>query len=408
MKMKKGEFTFILTLLLSALMFNSSYAKSLEEAMKEMKVSGEAKIEYNHQKIKPDPLLDFKDSSSSNLFSYRGILRIATPVIDGLQMVMEGLFQDRNGHIENIPSTDRVFNVYQLYGTYILSNSKTNFILGRQYVNTPFTNELISTGFKVTNKDLPGWIFSVMAFKDMKDRNDELYYYISDFKSSKDKNIKGKKFYGVGAEGSFGVIPLKIWVGNIKDVTKNVFAEAKYGINYQGFDIGVKGQYCLSSVDDKVKKFSDMDDSTFYGVCAKVGNTVFNAKAGYTYIDTENNKKGFVSFQDSGSFITAGEMMKYKKGLSVDLNYGETKTWFITTRINILPIKGLSLRADYVNVENTIVSRDRDAEEFVIGGKYKFNKRLNFKTWYSIFKDDSKDTPKIDQSTFHFEAKYKF
>ncbi len=406
--MKTGILNLIRLLFLSALLLNtSSFAKSLEEAMKDMKVEAKVKVEYDHQRTKPDPLLDFKNSSS-NLFSYRGILRLATPVINGLQMVMEGLFQDRNGHIENIPSTDRLFSVYQLYGMYILSNSKTNLILGRQYVNTPFTNELISTGIKITNKDLPGWVFSVMAFKNLKDRNDELYYYISDFKASKDKNIRDKKFYGAGAEGSFGIVPLKIWVGNIDDVTKNIFAEAKYGINYGGFNIGVKGQYCLSSVDDEAKEFSNIDDSTFYGICAKVGNTVFNARAGYTYIDTENNKKGFVSFQDVGSFISAGEMMKYKKGFSVDLNYGETKTWFVATRINILPIKGLTLRADYVNVENSIVSKDRDAKEFVIGGKYRFNKKLNFKTWYSIFKDDSKDAPDIDQSTFHFEAKYKF
>ncbi|NPA81711.1 MAG: major outer membrane protein [Epsilonproteobacteria bacterium] len=407
--MKKGVFKLLATFFLSALLLPFYlHAKSLEEAIKDIKISGEIKGGYYHQKIDPDPLKDFQDSSSSNLVEYRGILRMATPVINGLQMVMEGLFQDRNGHIENIPGSDRLFSVYQLYGTYILSNSKTNIILGRQYMDTPFTNELISTGFKVTNKDLPGWVFSIVAFKNMKDRNDELYYYISDLKASKDKHIKDKKFYGIGAEGSFGVIPMKIWVGNIDEVTSNIFAEAKYGINYQGFDIGVTGQYCASSIDDRVKELSDMDDSTYYGVCAKVGNTVFNARAGYTYIETENNKKGFVAFQNVGSFISAGEMMKYKKGLSVDLNYGETKTWFIATRINILPIKGLTLRADYVNVENSIVSKDRDAEEFVIGGKYRFNKKLNFKTWYSIFKDDSKNTPKIDQSTFHFEAKYKF
>jgi hypothetical protein len=73
--------------------------------------------------------------------------------------------------------------------------------------------------------------------------------------------------------------------------------------------------------------------------------------------ETENNKQGFIAIQDVGSFITAGETMKYKKGLSLDLNYGETKTWFIATKINILPITGLSLRADYVNVQNSIVSK---------------------------------------------------
>ncbi len=407
--MKKGKFSLV-TIILSILLLLSTslYAKSLEEAMKEMKFGTRIEAKIEHQKTDPDAKLNFQNSSSSSMIEYRGILNIATPVINGLQLVMEGLYQTRNGKVENIPDSDRLFSVYQLYGNYILSNSKTNFIIGRQYVNTPFTNELVSNGFKVTNRDLPGWIFSLMAFENLKDRNDELYYYVSDFGTKDGKNLKDKSFYGAGIEGSFGLIPIQIWVGNISDVTNNVFAEAKYGLNYQGFDIGLKGQYCNSLIDDKMKDEGVIDDTTYYGICAKLGNTIFNARAGYTYIETENNKQGFIAIQDVGSFITAGETMKYKKGLSLDLNYGETKTWFIATKINILPIAGLSLRADYVNVQNSIVSKDRDAQEFVVGGKYKFNKRLNFKTWYSIFKDDAKDVPQIDQSTFHFEAKYKF
>lgn len=407
--MKKGKFSLV-TIILSILLLLSTslYAKSLEEAMKEMKFGTRIEAKIEHQKTDPDAKLNFQTSSSSSMIEYRGILNIATPVINGLQLVMEGLYQTRNGKVENIPDSDRLFSVYQLYGNYILSNSKTNFIIGRQYVNTPFTNELVSNGFKVTNRDLPGWIFSLMAFENLKDRNDELYYYVSDFGTKDGKNLKDKSFYGAGIEGSFGLIPIQIWVGNISDVTNNVFAEAKYGLNYQGFDIGLKGQYCNSLIDDKMKDEGVIDDTTYYGICAKLGNTIFNARAGYTYIETENNKQGFIAIQDVGSFITAGETMKYKKGLSLDLNYGETKTWFIATKINILPITGLSLRADYVNVQNSIVSKDRDAQEFVVGGKYKFNKRLNFKTWYSIFKDDAKDVPQIDQSTFHFEAKYKF
>lgn len=405
--MKKGKLGLV-TIILSVLLSNSLFAKSLEEAMKEMKFGTRIEAKYEHQKTDPDAKLDYQHSSTSNMIQYRGILSIATPVINGLQMVMEGLYQTRNGKVENIPDTDRLFSVYQLYGNYILSNSKTNFILGRQYVNTPFTNELVSNGFKVTNRDLPGWIFSLMAFDNLKDKNDELYYYISDFKTKDKNHIKDKNFYGAGIEGAFGQVPIQIWVGNISDVTNNIFAEAKYGINYQGFDIGVKGQYCNSLIDDKMKEEGLIDDTTYYGICAKLGNTIFNARAGYTYIETENNKQGFIAIQDVNSFITAGETMKYKKGLSLDLNYGETKTWFIATKINILPIVGLSLRADYVNVQNSIISKDRDAQEFVIGGKYKFNKRLNFKTWYSLFKDDAKDVPQIDQTTFHFEAKYKF
>ncbi len=405
MKKKIGLATFLLSGVLS---LSSLQAGSLEETIKNMRVSGEVGIKYEHQKTNPSFELNFRDEKSSDLIEYRGLLNIATPIIDGLQLVMEGLYQTRNGHVENIPDSDRLFRVHQLYGTYIFSNSKTNFIVGKQYVDTPFTNELISTGFKVTNKDLPGWVFNFMAFKDLKDRNDELYYYISDIKADEKDNIKDKNFYGFGAEGRVGDVPIQVWVGNISDVTSNIFAEAKYGLAFNGFNIGVTGQYCNSNINARIKDNGLIDDTTYYGICTKVGNTIFNAKAGYTYIETENDKRGFVAIQDVGSFITAGEIMKYKKGLSLDLNYGETRTWFITTRVNILPISGLSLRADYVNVQNSIVSKDRDAEEFVIGGKYKFNKKLNFKTWYSIFKDDSKDTPKIDQSTFHFEAKYKF
>ncbi len=405
--MKKSGFC-LATFLSALLLTTSLYAKSLEESIKSMKIKGEVGVKYEHQLTDPSLELDFKDSKNSDMVEYRALLNIATPIIDGLQLVMEGLYQTRNGHVENIPDTDRLFSVHQLYGTYIFSNSKTNFIVGKQYVDTPFTNELISTGFKVTNKDLPGWVFNFMAFKDLKDRNDELYYYISDFQADKSETIKEKNFYGFGAEGRLGDVPIQVWVGNIADVTNNIFAEAKYGLDFRGFNIGVTGQYCNSNVNEQLKSNGVIDDTTYYGLCTKVGNTVFNAKAGYTYIETENNKQGFVAIQDVSSFITAGEIMKYKKGLSLDLNYGETRTWFVTTRVNILPISGLSLRADYVNVQNSIVSKDRDAEEFVIGGKYKFNKKLNFKTWYSIFKDDSKDTPKIDQSTFHFEAKYKF
>ncbi len=397
------------TLLLSGVLSLSSlHAETLEESIKRVKIKGEIGAKYEHQITDPSFELDFKDKKSSSRIEYRGLLNIASPIIDGLQVVMEGLYQTRNGHVENIPDSDRLFSVHQLYGTYIFSNSKTNFIVGRQYVDTPFTNELISTGFKVTNKDLPGWVFNFMAFKNLKDRNDELYYYISDIKADEKDDIKDKRFYGFGAEGKVGEIPIQVWVGNIADVTSNIFAEAKYGLVFNGLNIGVKGQYCNSSLNDKIKDGGLMDDTTYYGICTKVGNTIFNAKAGYTYIETENDKRGFIAIQDVGSFITAGEIMKYKKGLSLDLNYGETRTWFVTTRVNILPISGLSLRADYVNVQNTIVSKDRDAEEFVIGGKYRFNKKLNFKTWYSIFKDDSQDAPKIDQSTFHFEAKYKF
>lgn len=250
-------------------------------------------------------------------------------------------------------------------------------------------------GVFVLNSDIQGLTLGAL-FMDALERDGDISTL--GIKDANGKDVADHNLYGVGAIGSYDPVSFQIWYAALEDVV-GLFA-VELGANFDVNDdvtVGLKGQYGFANFDSAFLP-NAVDDSDFFGFEASANIYFFDMSAGYVNYSADDDKSlSLSSFEDSGSFIKAGEEL-----VDYALYSGKNDYWFVTAGVTI-PDTGLRIGADYVD-GSFGEDGNYDASEVVARIDYKYNEKLNFKTWYSYIDQDSGD----DDNRFRFEAKYSF
>lgn len=400
--------------------FSTASAVALEEAIKDVDVSGWAWVRYQGSNSsvpgswwKFKAITNVKTKIDDNFFFLAGIRYGAGADKDGATM------SDNGSTASDPQNAGKKFMLNQLLVGYNVGG--TTIMAGRYHLGTFFTADMYGDGIKVVNTDVQGLTLAAL-WADALEKDGDVHA------SKADPDVYNHNLYGVAAIGSYDPVAFQLWYAYLEDVTKLFAAEVALNFNVMDdFGMGVKAQYGFNKFDGKYVDYAkaagvEVGDSTFVGAEASIKPFGGELSAGYVYYKAKDGKAGLSSFEDNGAFISAGEELIASQDMqSYSLYTGKNDYWFIKAGYKI-PGSGVKLSADYLQGKFSKTPDDGGykASEVVARVNYAYNKHLDFVTWYSYvkFKDDKtdamfggkdfKDEGHDKVHTFRAQARYKF
>ena len=384
----------------------SASAVALEEAIKDVDISGMAFVRYQMNKD------DSKESSSH--WKFKSVVNLKTTIDDNfffLAGIRYGAGADTDNASEistsygnaisvNFDDKEAVYNggdkkfmLNQLLVGW--TPGSTTVMAGRYVLGTFFTDDMYGDGIKIVNTGIEGMTLAALWADALEKDGDIGTLDLTD-------DITNHNLYGVAAIGSYDPISFQMWYAYLQDIAGLFAVEAAldFGVS-DNVSFGIKGQYAFADIDEDVKALG-VDDSKFAAGEASLNVFGFDASAGYVYYKAKDNKYSLTSFEDQGSFIDAGEIIT---GYSA---YKGKNNYFFVTAGYTIPNTGLRIGADYLNGKFTDAeSGDRfKAQEYVGRIGYDYNSKLNFTAWYAHA--DYKPSDKDDEDAMRIQATYKF
>ena len=385
-----------------------SNAKTLEETIKNIDISGYSRYRYdseyndieghiNKHRFTSD--INFQSALDDNFF---GVIGFRYDSGDNSGENSDAATQvGTNDTGFNYDHYGQTFNVRQFYLGYKAGN--TTITAGRQVLGTFFTDDMVGTGIKVLNNDINGLTLAGMAFDNLQNDNDitTRFYFIGKRNSPQPEYITDRNLYSVAAIGSYNLVSFQLWYAAIDSVAQLYATDLLIGTNIADIDLSLQAQYATSSMwaeNIRLGLVLPLDDAKFAAIEAGAKAFGFDANAGYVWFDTDT--VSFISFEDQGRFIDAGEDI-----LEYSFIIGENKHWFLKAGYTFA--NKVRVGADYVSGEviRKRLNSTTNEYEAVARVDYKYSKKLNFKAWYSYI---DRDSMLGDYKHLRFEARYNF
>ena len=399
-------------------------ATPLEEAIKNVDLSGFARYRYTNDHYKDSYKNDSKRSSiSGHVFrmetafkaaiddNFFGVLRLRYQTTDGSGDNVGRKFGNRYSVITSngtdATNTTGTFGVYEMYLGYKIGN--TTITAGKQLLGTFYDDkDIAGTGIKVVNTDVPGLTLAAAAFDAVQNDGDEIDGPLLKTLTGGINDAPGNIYY-LGAAGSYDPVAFQIAIANVQEVATLYGAEAGVSFNVtDDVNLNLKGQYVHNQSD-----YDLVADANFWAIQA--GTKLFGAKlnAGYLDFDAKNKDNGkisFVTLDANGGLINPAKILnsamsgssQYYNNITGDNNY-----WFVNAGYDI---DKFGFGAGYTQGKGTSYAlRELRAKrsEWYAEASYKYSKKLTFLTWYAAAKD-KKDGESFKQDRIRLEAKYSF
>ncbi|WP_096024144.1 major outer membrane protein [Campylobacter lanienae] len=400
-------------------------AASLEEAIKNVDVSGYARYRYDSKNTTTNTT-----STTKNYHRFTTDANFKAALDDNFFGVIGFRYDSRDASGERTKADTKVgvndngyddygqtFNVRQYYLGYTAGN--TTIQAGRQVLGTFFTDDMVGTGIKVLNSDISGLTLAAIAFDNLQGTDGDMGTrgYVDDegkqhgvvIGNNNNEYVYDRNLYGVAAIGSYDPVSFQVWYAALDSVAQLYALDVTLGANLGGADLSLQAQYAGSSIwASKVGYYDangnltpnvDLDDAQFLAVKAGAKAFGFDGSVGYVNINTQGSGASLISLEDQGGFITAGEDL-----LDYTLIKADQSIYFVTAGYTFAD--KVRVGADYVGARYDNEGNSyTDAYEAVARVDYKYSKKLNFKTWYSyIDRDNNED----DAKHLRFEARYNF
>ena len=425
-------------------------AKPLEEAIKDVDISGHMRYRYDSVSVKKgdtriDPSASGKTIGGKQHHKFRSAVKAGVAMGDGFKAVGELYYNNdtNGGYLGEGTQTKNPIVLKQAYLQYDNTNVGLSAMLGRQELDTIWTADLTGMAAKVFLTPADGLtvgVFAVDSFEaygnyDGTKAAGEQYSFtahdgdVADFGvyiPAKDETgkaddsaafINGRLFknnmYGAAVLGDFGPAKVQVW-GNYWDKTATLYAvQANLGLAMGGGnELGFKVAYLGNTLDGVFKKDTGTQEvagngnlvdvratAKFAGLDAKIGGIYFGKKEKFTINTLED---------PSGSDLYIGRQMFYNKGSWLALSAGQNIFGYVgvgytlpaNIRIGVQGVFGQTTAA--AAVDKTAESAANGAGtkyELAADIGYKVNKNLNFTLWYSHIESSAKVEKAYDAGT---------
>ena len=401
-------------------------ATPLEEAIKNVDLSGFARYRYTNDHFKDSGKSDTQKSSIGNHTfrmqtafkaaiddNFFGVLNLRYQANDGSGDNAGRKFSNRYDYVNN-NGTDKTnttgsFGVYEMYLGYKVGN--TTVTAGKQLLGTFYDGkDIAGTGLKVTNTDVPGLTLAAAAFdaieSESMDTNGPLVGDLVDGSLFSDSSAN---IYYLAALGNYDPLSFKIAVANISEVATLYGADAGVSFNVtDDINLNLKGQFVHNDSDHK-----DVADANFWAIQA--GTKLFGAKLNAGYLDfdaknKDNNKISFATLDGNGDLINPTKILNgvMSGGRQYYNNIkGNNDYWFVKAGYDI---DKFGFGAGYTQGKGYSWELGKERakrSEWSLDASYKYSKKLTFLSWYAAAKD-KKDGESYKQDRIRFEAKYSF
>lgn len=401
---------------------SSVSAAPLEEAIKDIDVSGFGRYRFQSTDTKPavgqkthDTFhrftldVNFKATLDDNFFAVIGLRYDSADIVgshnranSGIANTHGGLSGTNGGWGGNGRDS---FSVRQYYVGFT-AIPYTTVLFGRQPAGTFFTDDIVATGLKVAVNPVEGLTLAGLYYTNFEEDGD-LGMVPFSLGEPNGAFIHQKNLWGVAAIYQNEFLDLQAWYAGLNKVA-NLFAisaGANYAIND---DVSVRGkaQWAHTNLTGRFKDnygrtaLNDglVANSNFFGFDLGASFYGFDLDAGYlTY-----GKKDQISvhtLEDAGSLIKPGEELINYTSFS-----GKHKVWFGKAKYTY---DAYSIGVDYVHDKVKNTGGNLKANEWVVRAGYKYNDKLSFNAWYSMV-TEKQDGVKDKSNRFRFDARYNF
>ena len=420
---------------------SSVSAAPLEEAIKDIDVSGFGRYRFQSTDKKPavgEKLRDnyhrftldvnFKATLDDNFFAVIGLRYDSADIVGSHNRANSGI-ANTHGGLSGINggwggNGRDSFSVRQYYVGFT-AIPYTTVLFGRQPAGTFFTDDIVATGLKIAVNPVEGLTLAGLYYTNFEEDGDlakiqfdprvtgnPAWRYNSntgtwETRFGESAYIHQKNLWGVAAIYQNEFLDLQAWYAGLNKVA-NLFAisaGANYAIND---DVSVRGkaQWAHTNLTGKFKDnygrtaLNDglVANSNFFGFDLGASFYGFDLDAGYlTY-----GKKDQISvhtLEDAGSLIKPGEELINYTSFS-----GKHKVWFGKAKYTY---DAYSIGVDYVHDKVKNTGGNLKANEWVVRAGYKYNDKLSFNAWYSMV-TEKQDGVKDKSNRFRFDARYNF
>ncbi|MCG4104534.1 major outer membrane protein, partial [Campylobacter coli] len=267
---------------LAAGAFSVANATPLEEAIKDIDVSGVLRYRYETSNEWSD-INGVAQNEGSGIsgrqdHKYRAQLNFSGAIADNFKAFVQFDYNavDRgfsNGNEfaparESTSDTKTSLTVRQLYLTYTDENVATSVILGKQQLNTIWTDNaidgLVGTGVKVVNNSIDGLTLAAFAIDSVNtdEQGDGVFFKKNSNLTDAGENSPyldwSQNIYGAAAIGSYevfnGQLNPQLWLAYMSDNAFLYALDAAYNTTiFDGINWTIEGAYLGNSLDNKLE-----------------------------------------------------------------------------------------------------------------------------------------------------------
>ncbi|EAI5630237.1 major outer membrane protein [Campylobacter lari] len=400
---------------LAAGAFSAANAVSLEEAIKDVDVSGmfRYRFESDRMDIGNNQTTGGYNNpgNSNNTHKFKSQLNFKAALDDNFKAFVQfqystselgyGNVKGENGEIAKKVGTNThdTFAVNQAYLEYTNEAYATNVIFGKMEVGSIWTDDAVGTGAKVLNNSIEGLTFAGYWFDSFNDEDD------GDFTSL---GIKNSSLYGAAVLGDFDPFAFQVWAAYANSWAFLYAVDASYKFAFNDMNFKIQGQYLGNSLDSEhTKAGSALDNGNFYAAKFSGDISAFDFQAGVVGYG-EKDKETLVTLEDLGRVIAPGQQIFYSTGS--DLRGDKGENFFYFAGLGYTFAETLRVGFDYIGGKSEQVGHDIDKYEMVGSVSYAYSPKLTFSGFYSYLSEDFNTAGKdnADDQFIRLEALYKF
>ncbi|ELK3796563.1 major outer membrane protein [Campylobacter coli] len=405
---------------LAAGAFSVANATPLEEAIKDIDVSGVLRYRYETSNEWSDingvAQNEGSGISGKQEHKYRAQLNFSGAIADNFKAFVQldynakdGGYGANNGSTtrEYKPDNSSTLNVRQLYLTYTDENVATSVILGKQQLNTIWTDNaidgLVGTGVKVVNNSIDGLTLAAFAVDSY--NSDEQVGELGEVLNF------SENLYGAAAIGSYevfnGQLNPQLWLAYMTDNAFFYALDAAYNTTiFDGVNWTLEGAYLGNSLDNERKDLGN-GNGNFFALNGSIEVNGWDATLGGLYYG-KKDKATVTVIEDQGNLgsLLAGEEIFYTNGSKLNGDTGRNIFGYVKAGYTFN--ETVRVGADFVyGGTKTENHSGGDKLEAVARVDYKYSPKLNFSAFYSYVNVD-KDTDSTHHDAVRLQALYKF
>ncbi|EHJ4642753.1 major outer membrane protein [Campylobacter coli] len=424
---------------LAASAFSVANATPLEEAIKDIDVSGVLRYRYDTGRFSKDfgngennTISTGNLNSSKQEHKYRAQVNFSGAIADNFKAFVQLDYNAKDGGYgaNSVSDTKTSLNVRQLYLTYTNEDVATSVILGKQQLNTIWTDNaidgLVGTGIKVVNNSIDGLTLAAFAIDSVNtdEQGDGVFFKNSNLTDAGENSPYldwSQNIYGAAAIGSYevfnGQLNPQLWLAYMTDNAFLYALDVAYNTTiFDGVNWTLEGAYLGNSLDNTLDDHyaGGSANGNFFGLRGSVEVNGWDATLGGLYYG-KKDKVTVTVLEDQGNIdsLLAGEEIFYTEGSRLHGSQGRNIFGYVKAGYTFN--ETVRVGADFVyggtktesNRRNTYIGGG-DKLEAVARVSYKYSPKLNFSAWYSYVNIDSDNNGEGDHNTVRLQALYKF
>ncbi|EPP7448354.1 group 1 major outer membrane porin protein PorA [Campylobacter jejuni] len=413
---------------LAAGAFSAANATPLEEAIKDVDVSGVLRYRYDTGNFDKNFVNNSNLNNSKQDHKYRAQVNFSAAIADNFKAFVQFDYNAADGGYgaNGIKNDQKGLFVRQLYLTYTNEDVATSVIAGKQQLNTIWTDNgvdgLVGTGIKVVNNSIDGLTLAAFAVDSFmaKEQGTDLLGQSTISTAQNTAPFQADSLgnlYGAAAVGSYdlagGQFNPQLWLAYWDQVAFFYAVDAAYSTTiFDGINWTLEGAYLGNSLD------SELDDKkhangNLFALKGSIEVNGWDASLGGLYYG-DKEKASTVVIEDQGNLgsLLAGEEIFYTTGSRLNGDTGRNIFGYVTGGYTFN--ETVRVGADFVYGETKT-----EATNHLGGGKkleavarvdYKYSPKLNFSAFYSYVNLDQgvNTNESADHSTVRLQALYKF